>query len=443
MKRSYKICTLFIGFFISATVFAQHNFKKGYIILENSNDTLKGFIDDGGSMHNSFACNYKKDSAAAVTDYQAKQLKGYGFAANIHFVSKNIKTEGLPAFYFLERLVTGSTLNLYHMNEQGRNRFFIEKENVLTELTNDDVSYVENGATYTKKSEKYKGALKFLMQDAPSLIPDLQQAQLTRKSLIAIVKKYHETTQKTYTLYPIKKEQVVKQRLRVDFGIVLGYTYSKTKIGSTIQLNEYSSSVTTLTLKPQLISTNFPGVQNVPRQRIASSIVFPGIFFNINRHGKNSFQIEINYLKNTLKTDDFSIQTNKLFVPIMYRRGFGYLFKGEIFVNAGLNMGINLSTKTESLFVTYQKVVEEGNTYKFETVTEKITSDNTSSNKINFGLTGGLGLRYDLTMRNTLEVEVRTGPHNSSFSNHLDNGHVNVSTGMTGWRNSLVLRMSF
>lgn len=444
MNSVFKVSIIFSFLFLSITILAQHDFKKGYIILPKSTDTIHGWVDDGASMHNASACNFKKDSASAVTDYQATQLKAYGFDHNIHFVSKIITAESVASFYFLEYLVTGSTLNLYYMNYKGFHRYYIEKENAISELTNDDVSYIENGISYTKKSEKYKGVLRFLMQDAPSLVSEIQQTQLNRKSLIAIVKKYHETTQKSYTLYPIKKEQVVHRKLRINYGAVFGFNSSKTRLGSSVQIYEYYHElVPTLFSQPQLLRTNFPGIRNSAKTGFYIFNVSPGIFCNLNKYGKNSFQVEISYFRYTFKTDNFSITMNKLSVPIMYRRGFGYNSKREFFANAGLCVGINLKPQFDGLYVTYDRTVGEGSNAQHETVTDYADSKNTSVTTANFGLMGGLGVNFDLTKKNSMELEVRTGTSRYNFSNNMDDGHILIRTGIRLWTNALVARISF
>ncbi|MBA3706249.1 MAG: hypothetical protein H0W84_10240, partial [Bacteroidetes bacterium] len=192
--EALHLTALLCVFFTSLS--AKNNFKPGYIINVN-NDTIYGLIDYGAALHNAAHCRFRKDSSSVVINYLPAELKGYGFTFNRHFVTKKVKLDAASdsASFFLEHLVKGP-VDLYFLDDRGLTHFFIEQKNVLYELKNDLVEIVENDVAYTKPSNKYKGILRYALQDAPAIQPDIERTAFNRKSLVALLEKYYRSLEK-------------------------------------------------------------------------------------------------------------------------------------------------------------------------------------------------------------------------------------------------------
>ena len=73
---------------MSATVFAQGNYKEAYIITLQ-NDTVYGFVDFSTDENNSKQCNFKKTlSATDVTQYAPGEIYGYRFVEEGKFYKR-------------------------------------------------------------------------------------------------------------------------------------------------------------------------------------------------------------------------------------------------------------------------------------------------------------------------------------------------------------------
>jgi hypothetical protein len=93
---------------------------------------------------------------------------------------------------FVEYLVNGIS-SLYYYRSGTRDRYFIETiKGELTELTNDDIEFEQNGRTYSRKSNRYIGQLKNSFNDAPELGAKIEHSQFTHESLTELTSEYHD-----------------------------------------------------------------------------------------------------------------------------------------------------------------------------------------------------------------------------------------------------------
>lgn len=113
--------------------FGQNDWKPGFVI-ENSGDTLTGYIDFRDSRSNSMQCIFKRGMDAEAQAFRPVDLKSYRFTDGIFFISGKIKTGESEDTVFLQFLIQGK-VNIYHFKDN-EDRYFIEKDSALYELNN-------------------------------------------------------------------------------------------------------------------------------------------------------------------------------------------------------------------------------------------------------------------------------------------------------------------
>jgi hypothetical protein len=213
MKKSISgLLTLFFTFFLFKTAGAQHDFRPGYIVTYG-NDTTQGQIDYAPIKINSIMCNFRPDSTAPVKIYSAADLKSYSFFSGRRCVTKNIKIGDKPALYFLEYIVSGE-INLYYLKNSGFEYYFIEQSGKMHELRTGYQTYIENGVTYSKASEKYKSTLLAVLKDAPGISEEIEHTHFDRQSLTALIVTYHQLINKptSYKIYPASEDKFRRKK---------------------------------------------------------------------------------------------------------------------------------------------------------------------------------------------------------------------------------------
>ena len=166
---------------------AQTDFRAGYIIT-NSNDTAFGEIDYRGDILMGKLCRFKTNGN--VVDYSPSEIAAYRFTDDgKYFVSKELN--GIKTF--LQFLIKGQ-VNVYsYRGDDSYTHFYIEKEDMpLSELVYEEEIVREDGKLIMRQSKKHIGLLRFYMQDAPSLQPQIENIIKPRQEeLLKVAKNYH------------------------------------------------------------------------------------------------------------------------------------------------------------------------------------------------------------------------------------------------------------
>jgi hypothetical protein len=208
MKNSIApLLLLFFTVFLFKAAGAQHDFRPGYIVTYG-NDTIQGQIDYAPMKINSIMCNFRPDSTSPVKIYSAADIKGYSFTPGKRCITKNIKIGDKPRLYFLEYVVSGK-VNLYYLKNSGFEYYFIEQSGKMHELRTGYQTYIENGVTYSKASEKYKSTLLAVLKDAPGISEEIEYTHFDRKSLTDLIVTYHQLINQpgSYKIYPASEEK--------------------------------------------------------------------------------------------------------------------------------------------------------------------------------------------------------------------------------------------
>jgi len=218
MTSSLRLLCVFISLAYSNVLYAQADFRSGYILL-NANDTLRGEIDYSGDVKMALRCRFRLGANAEVKEYKPQDIVGYRFDNSKFFVTKEIET----GTYFLEFLIKGK-LNVYSFWDEGGVNYYIEKEGYkLMELPYKQYTEATNGKYYQYKSEKHKDRLRYYLKDAKELYPEIESIeQPDRKSLITLAKDYHHFVCKNDSCIVYEKKF---KKSKMAFEVLVGLNH--------------------------------------------------------------------------------------------------------------------------------------------------------------------------------------------------------------------------
>ncbi len=220
----YSILSILL-FFMSATVFAQGNYKEAYIITLQ-NDTVDGFVDFSTDENNSRQCYFKKTlSATDVTQYAPGEIYGYRFVEEGKFyISKEVKVgTQTPALLFLEYLIKGN-MNLFYLKSNTMEEwyFFENEKGEMVEITHDR-DYKIDGKRF--HDIRYQGRMNYVFQVLPNAEKKIKRTQFRKEDFVDITKEYH-----AYTCSPgeeciVFENDIKKKYVKSKFSIVVGADY--------------------------------------------------------------------------------------------------------------------------------------------------------------------------------------------------------------------------
>ena len=232
MIISKKIIIILLLLFAGMNVWAQRDFRKGYIIT-NQQDTIYGWIDYRGDTRNAKICSFKKTETEQATDYTPSDIAAYRFIDSKFYISSNtIDIVGAPKQIFLEYLVNGLAKLYYCREDNVNDRYYIENDGHFVELKVDRREVVvegKYGRSYSglQTVKSYVGLLKAML-NVWEMDSEIEKAELNHSSLIDIAKNYHQhvcTDGSECIVYERKKPLVA---LRI--GPVIGADFSTLKL---------------------------------------------------------------------------------------------------------------------------------------------------------------------------------------------------------------------
>jgi hypothetical protein len=219
--------TFFVFTFVTIAclpAISQSSFQPGYCITWE-NDTLRGLINNKGETGNFRSCTFKKDEFAEATRFSAEEIQAYRLIDDKYYLSKKIKTQKGEEQVFVEFLVDGIS-NLYFFRDPDNYLYLIEDEDGnLQELFNEtETIYVEGKGEITRNTYRHIRMLKLAFSDCMEIQPQVENAELTHKSLIKLTKNYHD-----YVCDD--QECVVYEKsvppMKFQFAPMVGFTTSK------------------------------------------------------------------------------------------------------------------------------------------------------------------------------------------------------------------------
>ena len=204
-----------------STVWAQRDFRKGYIIT-NQQDTIYGWIDYRGDIRNAKICSFKQTENGQATDYTPSDIAAYRFNDSKFYVSKNIGATDAPKQVFLEYLVNGLAKLYYYRYDNRADHYYIEKDGQVVELKMEVKEVVIDGKNHIKTTRPYIGVLKTTL-NVWDMRDEIEKTRLEHASLIDIAKDYHQRvcTDGSECIIYEKKKPLITMRISPMLGVDL------------------------------------------------------------------------------------------------------------------------------------------------------------------------------------------------------------------------------
>ncbi len=367
------------------SAYCQNDFIRGFIITKN-NDTIQGLIDHTNANLLAKYCYFKFDNDKDIIEYSPLDINGYGFEYGKLFQSRNVDFQGKNEYFFLELLVDGK-IDLYFLRKGSLDFFFIEKENKIMRLSNDEIRSFRNGVLTSKESKEYIGVLNYFMRDANNFSDRIKTSELNYKSITNLIVDYHNNV---CTDEEICIEYYKNSRLG---------TTSKWKIYIGIGIEGFRSK---LILKPYInnsyqFNSTRHNYLNANYTEHAYGFSLPQIYIGANRNGMLSFQLGIKYNM----TNYNNIKINNLEFPITIDLDLNKNKKITPYLSGGLSTPIYFISNWLPYYLKYQQI--EYTYIGEEEQLESVTPNNTLGGKVFFGFGTKLKLK-----ENTLKIQLNT-----------------------------------
>ncbi|NDV77531.1 hypothetical protein [Dysgonomonas sp. 511] len=218
----------FIVIFFIPLVVNSQNYKEGYI-LSNNGDTIKGIIDYKADKTNAKVCYFKTKPGAETQSFHPEEIAGYRIwnekDKETYYTSKEINIDGNSQLVFVEYLLQG-VMNLYFYPSEKQNYYILEEDGVATYVTKQaDVLDKKDGKEFYRKDVKYRGILAYLFKDTPAVAEMAGKIDFNHKSMINLVKKYHDTTCATGEACVVFLGDGNKRKAKFKFSLYAGANY--------------------------------------------------------------------------------------------------------------------------------------------------------------------------------------------------------------------------
>jgi len=355
---------------------AQSDFKPG-LIITTTNDTIRGFVDHKKNSVNAKECVFRKSADSDSHTYKPGEINGYRIDNDKFYVTKKINGEKL----FLEFLVDG-IVNLYYYDQNGNDRFFLERDTAVVALTNDKTTFYKSTAQgfgevkVEKMSNKYKGVLNYEFRDDMRMVPKIRAATFDEKSLIKLVKQYHTDvcTDQSCIVY------TKSNRSGVSIGPSLSWIIASMQLdGSKNRVRDTQLSYgVEIQYRPPFLFYRWSLITGVAFSKNSFNGDFTGRFFD--------YTYDLTYTIN--------LTYNVVRIPIVFRYTFPAK-KIQPFVHAGVN---NVLISNPTYDITYRVFNPSSQTYS--TGVEESTMG-----KYQIGVLAGAGARKDIATKWSLSIK--------------------------------------
>lgn len=218
---------------ITGFTFGQKDYKSGYIIT-NEFDTIYGFVNLKSNFLNSRSCEFRENGTIGSKTYSPQDIHSYRIENSKYYISKEITLNNETKRIFLEYLVDG-IVDLYYLKEAREDIYFIEKEGILHQLSNEEKEVIVNNVTYLKNSNQYIGILNDLFRESPETINEIKNTSFSYKSLINITKDYHNYVCKDQTCIDYTKS--AKKNIWVELNTGSGFSWMGLKTSGDYSYN--------------------------------------------------------------------------------------------------------------------------------------------------------------------------------------------------------------
>jgi hypothetical protein len=371
--KSKRVFALVFFFFTLWEIRAQSDFRPGYIVTLQ-NDTVNGLINYGSNQANAKGCIFKKAVDQEKTTYTPEIIKAYRFNNGKYYISNKYLNFKFKTPVFLEYIIKGS-VSIYYYRDESSEHFLTSKDTLVMELDNSYV-FADRQGYYDQiiaQSQKFKGQLKYLMQDQPTIFSKINNISCETKDLIALSKNYQKLSCPSQEC--IQFEKKTAKDVTVKFGMFVSSGISNLSVTG-------GSGLDFKTTGTYEIGAVFNFYLNLIGEKKYSILLCPA--FNTVKY--NSYVEKLNLLYSSfLDCDKVNIQFNTVKIPIQFKYSF-YSSNWSVmpYIKFGLGCAIYLGQK---------------GTYEYHSVnisngvagSTKVVSLNTNTKYPKYYFTGGFG----------------------------------------------------
>lgn len=350
-------------FLLSLLSSAQENYIEGYIVQDS--DTLKGLINYRNWQKNPKKIGFRTSSDSPATFYGPLDIESFEVSGEIYvgsivdietsrtedrWLDENSEFNIKKDTAFLQAVVIGAKSLYYYLNANGRENFYIQRDNDLQllkykryrakieELNNNNAS-TRTGSTIAE-NKKYLGNLSLYLGDCSDIRNQLSNTQYTKKDLKKLFDHYYDCVSEKPT-YEKTRDKVI-----LETGLLLGLSFNQ------FQADPYSVPLGGLGLNYDYLSQTDFGASIFPAVGVSFNAIIPRTRDKFSIYNELLFS-GFQFKERNVDSDDsgdFVITTDseirKLYLKInnlaryIIKRNNSY----ELFLHAGISNQLEIST---------------------------------------------------------------------------------------------------
>ncbi|NOX47834.1 MAG: porin family protein [Chlorobi bacterium] len=132
------------------------------------------------------------DSTEKKIEFFPGQIDYINLESGRKFVSRHYLDIQDSTWFILQSLIESDNISLYMLNnEENKNYFFVQKNDVLYKLENNETIITVDQKKYKKNDNKYIGVLHILMEDRPEFKKQINQTKYSYKGLSKLIIEYN------------------------------------------------------------------------------------------------------------------------------------------------------------------------------------------------------------------------------------------------------------
>lgn len=411
--KTSNLLVILLIIVLCGTLNAQQDFREGYII-NNSLDTLHGFLDYGNPKQNSKYCLFKSEKDANVERFLPEDIVAYRFNDSKLYMAKEVEILGSKRFYFLEYLVDGM-VDLYLLSITHADFFFLEREGELFELSNEKETIITDSGREKRYVNPYSATLKFVMRDAPTLFDEIDQTEFKFRDFIEITKSYHEVTCTTGEdcIDFTKKEKKLHD---VGWKLRVGGAIRSNRVQQNFEYQLAQTSVYYYRTIDRVVPIEFSSSNFFDsfRDQIETSkwTITPALVLNLTNKWNTALQVEFQYQKLTNTYRDKEMTLKFLEGTIAVNKEFFYYKRTRPYIKLGISLNKYSSYEVSDVQLQYgiPDVVDGGELF-YRPVQSNV--DNLLSNEqgISVGSVFSIGVSHTLEKGHKFFAEVGMDRH--------------------------------
>lgn len=226
MKSILPFCAALI--FSISVGFSQSDYREGYII-NLSNDTIQGFINNKGNLKSLTKCRFKSSLQGSSVDYSPEEINAFRIYDRGYYVSMEVDIDGKKENYFLEKLIEG-IVDIYYYSVINEGFYLLQTEDgEIYELKNTRVNVTIDDGSYTRHKKEYVSMLRYLFSDSPDVVRKVDQLSFESNAMIDIAQTYHNDVCDDYACIVYAKK---KSGMKLKPGLYAGYSVSSFSLES-------------------------------------------------------------------------------------------------------------------------------------------------------------------------------------------------------------------